>query len=180
MIKINLLTEKKKKKKLKGMSDFVMVIIAVSSTVLILMGLITFLLKSNISRLRTESEFNKAKLSELNKKINEVKKYEKLNKEIEQRSVLIETLRKNQAIPVKMLSDVSTAVPEGVWLTSMTYNNSNVGLEGYAFTNIDIVSYVENLKKSENLADVYLEESKQVEVEKVQVYKFKLNFKMKV
>jgi len=46
--------------------------------------------------------------------------------------------------------------------------------------NIDIVSYVENLKKSVNFTDVYLEESKQVEFEKVPVYKFKLNFKVKV
>lgn len=180
MIKINLLTEKKKKKKFKGLPDFIVTIIIVNGAILIVIGLITFLLKSNVSRLKVESESNKAKLTELNKRINEVKKYEKLNKEIEQRAVLIETLRKNQAVPVRILSDVSIAIPEGVWLTSMVYKSNNVGVEGYAFTNIDIVTYVENLKKSENLTDVYLEESKQVEVEKVQVYKFKLNFKIKV
>ncbi|MBT9139292.1 MAG: hypothetical protein DDT31_01876 [Syntrophomonadaceae bacterium] len=75
---------------------------------------------------------------------------------------------------------MSAAIPEGVWLSSMTYKENGVRLEGYAFTNIEIVTYVENLKRSENFIDIYLEESKQVEFEKVQVYRFNLNFKVKV
>jgi type IV pilus assembly protein PilN len=180
MIRINLLAEKKKKKRVKGPSSFLMTIILVSGTALIVMGLATFVLKMSVSKLQEQSESNKAKLVELNRKINEVKKYEKLNKEIEQRNTLIETLRKNQAVPVRILDEVSTVMPEGIWLISMTYKDNGVGLEGYAFTNIDIVSYVENLKKSVNFTDVYLEESKQVEFEKVQVYRFRLNFKVKV
>ncbi|WP_333654246.1 PilN domain-containing protein [Dissulfurispira sp.] len=180
MIRINLLAEKKKKKRVKGPASFLVAIIIVSGAALIVMGLVTFLFKSSVSKLKAQSESNKAKLTELNKKINEVKKYEKLNKEIEQRNALIETLRKNQAVPVRILDDVSTVMPKGIWLASMTYKDSGVGLEGYAFTNIDIVSYVENLKKSVNFTDVYLEELKQVEFEKVQVYRFKLNFKVKV
>jgi len=180
MIRINLLAEKKKKKRVKGPANFLVAIIIVSGATLLIMGLITFVLKSSISKLKAQSELNKAKLTDLNRKINEVKKYEKLNKEIEQRNALIETLRKNQAVPVRILDNVSSAMPEGIWLASMTYKDSSVGLEGYAFTNIDIVSYVENLKKSVNFTDVYLEESKQVEFEKVQVYRFKLNFKVKV
>ncbi|MDI6728225.1 MAG: PilN domain-containing protein [Thermodesulfovibrionales bacterium] len=180
MIRVNLLAEKKKKKRVKGPASFLVAIIIASGAALILMGFVTFMLKSSVSKLKAQSESNKAKLAELNKKINEVKKYEKLNKEIEQRNALIETLRKNQAVPVRILDDVSMVMPEGIWLASMTYKDNGVGLEGYAFTNIDIVSYVENLKKSVNFTDVYLEESKQVEFEKVPVYKFKLNFKVKV
>lgn len=180
MIRINLLAEKKKRRGIKGPASFLVSIILVSGTVLLIMGLVAFLFKSSVSKLRAQSESNKAKLTELNKKINEVKKYEKLNKEIEQRNALIDALRKNQAVPVMILDDVSTAMPEGIWLASMSYKDNGVGLEGYAFTNMDIVSYVENLKKSVNFTDVYLEESKQVEFEKVQVYKFKLNFKVKV
>jgi type IV pilus assembly protein PilN len=180
MIRINLLAEKKKKKRVKGPASFLVAIIIVSGAALIVMGLVTFLFKSSVSKLKAQSESNSTKLTELNKKINEVKKYEKLNKEIEQRNALIETLRKNQAVPVRILDDVSTVMPEGIWLASMSYKDNGVGLEGYAFTNMDIVSYVENLKKSVNFTDVYLEESKQAEYEKVQVYKFKLSFKVKV
>lgn len=180
MIKINLLAEKKKKKRVKGPESFLVAIILVSSVTLIVMGLVALLLLSSVSRLRTESESNKAKMAELIRKINEVKRYERLNKEIEQRNALIESLRKNQAAPVMILDNVSATLPEGLWLASLTYKEGGVVLEGFAFTNIDIVSYVENLKKSTGFTDVYLEESKQVDFEKVQVYKFRLNFKVKV
>ncbi len=180
MIRINLLAEKKKKRKLRGTANFLVTIGIASGAALLVMGLITFVLASMASSLRKQSESNKAKLTELTRKINEVKKYETLNKEIQQRNTLIDTLRKNQAVPVRILNDVSAAIPEGVWLSSMTYKENGVRLEGYAFTNIDIVTYVENLKRSENFIDIYLEESKQVEFEKVQVYRFNLNFKVRV
>ncbi|MBI5213718.1 MAG: PilN domain-containing protein [Nitrospirae bacterium] len=183
MIRINLLSEerkKKKKKKIKGPSNFLVTVgLAVLSAVLIAGGAALFF-KNQVSQLKKQSEANKAKIADLAKKTNEANRYEKLNKEIAQRSVIIEGLRKNQSVPVRILDNVSTAMPEGVWLVMMTYKDNGIVLEGYAFSNTDIVSYVENLKKSENFADVYLDESVQAEVEKVQVYKFKLNFKMRV
>ncbi len=119
-------------------------------------------------------------MASLSKKIAEIKKFEKLNKELEQRSTLIETLRKNQAIPVRILDEVSSVIPEGVWLNSLAYKENGVSMEGFAFTNIDIVSYIDNLKRLGSVSDVYLEESRESEVEKVKVYKFKLSFKVRV
>jgi type IV pilus assembly protein PilN len=180
MIKINLLTEKKKKKRIRRPANILILTAAITAVTFVLASAAVFYLKSEVSKLKSKSETNKALIAELTKKINEVKRFEQLNKEIEQRNALIETLRKNQAVPVRILDDVSTVMPKGIWLASMTYKDNGVGLEGYAFTNIDIVSYIETLKKSVNFTDVYLEESKQVEFEKVQVYRFKLNFKVKV
>lgn len=54
-----------------------------------------------------------------------------------------------------------------------------MNLEGIAFTNDDIVAYIENLKRSGDMADVYLEESRESEIEKVKVYRFKLKFNVK-
>lgn len=180
MIRVNLLAWKKKKDKvIKAPANFLVMAGVVGGTTIIVTGVFIFFLNSNVSKLRSQSELNNAQLTELKKKISEVKKYERLNKEIEQRNVLIETLRGNQAVPVKLLDNVSTALPQGVWLASLTCKENRISLEGYAFTNIDIVSYVENLKKSVNFTDVYLEESRQIEFEKAQVYKFKLNFNVK-
>ena len=119
-------------------------------------------------------------MASLAKKINEVKKYEQLNKDLEGRSKLIESLRKTQSIPVWILDHLSSVIPEGVWLNSVSYVGDGVSLEGVAFTNQDVVSYVENLKRSGNITDVYLEETRESEMEKVKVYRFKLNFKIKV
>ncbi|MDI6800657.1 MAG: PilN domain-containing protein [Thermodesulfovibrionales bacterium] len=187
MIKINLIAERKKKKEKKEKKAEVRVpsklpVAIIGITFITLLGAVAlfFYLQSEVSSLKSQSESNKITINDLQKKITETKKYEALNKEINQRSNVIETLRNSQSVPVKILDIVSRKVPEGVWLSALTYKVNAVGLEGYAFTNIEIVSYVENLKKSEDFTDVYLEESKQVEIEKVLVYKFKLRFNVKV
>ncbi len=184
MIRINLLTEKKRKAKkevaAKAVPRFLIKLILVTVLAIIGAGAVVYYLKSEMSQLQAQSNANKATIAALQKKIDETKRYEKLNKDIQQRTAIIESLRKNQAVPARLLDDVSSLVPEGVWVSSLIFKDNGVSLEGYAFTNIDIVAYVENLKKSGSLTEVSLEESKQAEFEKVPVYRFKLNFKVKV
>jgi Tfp pilus assembly protein PilN len=184
MIKINLLPEEKKKRKkrkeAKPYPKIVVTIGTVTFATLLITGGAVYFFKSNISQLKEQTESNKAAIANLKKKTEEVKKYEKLNKEFEQRNNLIENLRKNQSVPVRILDDVSAMIPEGVWLNSMNCKDKDIVIEGYAFTNIDVVAYVANLKKSVNITDINLDESRQTEVEKVSVYKFKLSFKVKV
>ncbi|MCL4456390.1 MAG: PilN domain-containing protein [Nitrospirae bacterium] len=184
MIRINLLSEEKKKqkkkRKIKGPSNFLVTVGIAALAALLVSGGAAFFFKNQVSQLKSRSDSNKAKLAELARQTNEANRLDKLNKEIAQRSVIIEGLRKNQSVPVKILDNVSKEIPEGLWLVMMTYKDTGVVVEGYAFSNADIVSYVENLKKSENFSDVYLDESVQAEIEKVQVYKFKLSFKIRV
>lgn len=182
MIKINLLPEaarKAKKKRAKGPSSFIILFSAITVTTLLIMGGTTFFFKSEVTRLRDQSEANKAVVASLAKKIAEVKKYEQLNKELDARGKLIESLRKTQSVPVWILDHLSSIIPEGVWLNSISYVGDGVSLEGVAYTNQDVVSYVDNLKRSGNIADVYLEETRESEIDKVKVYRFKLNFKVK-
>lgn len=181
MIKINLLVEKKKgKKKPRGPANFLIPIAIVSGVAVLLMSAVALLFVLQISQLKQQRDANKGALEKLAVKINEVKKFEQLNKDLEQRAAVIEMLKKNQAVPVMILDEVGSIMPEGIWLSSLAYKDNGVSLEGFAFTNIDIVSYIDNLKKSGSFSDVYLNESTEAEVEKVKVYKFKLNFRVKV
>ncbi len=90
------------------------------------------------------------------------------------------TLTLAVVLGIILLDNVSALVTEGVWLSGMSYRDNRAVVDGYAFTNMDIVSFVENLKKSGAVTDVYLDESKEAEIEKVAVYKFKLNFRVRV
>lgn len=180
MIRINVLTEKRKKKVRKGPASFLALLAAATLAAVVVSGGAILFITSKVSTLNEQSAANKATIGDLSKKIDEIKRYEKLNKEIAQKSALIETLRKNQSVPVRILDEVSSLVPEGLWLDTLSYKDTGITLEGFAFTNIDIVAYVENLKKSKGFADVYLEESRESEIEKVKVYRFKMNFKVRV
>ncbi len=181
MIRINLLIERKaKEKKIPLPGRFPLLVLGCIIASIVVMGIVTVYFKAKIAGLESQREVNKATISQLAKKITEVKRYEQLNKEYDKKNTLIETLRKNQSVPVRLLENVSALTPEGVWLTALTYRDPTVSLEGYAFSNIDLVAYVDNLKKTSSISDVYLQESRQTEIEKVSVYKFNLNFKVKV
>lgn len=177
MIRINLLPVKRKKKA-KPLPTFVISTIAASAVILCVLAYLFFYYQSQLKDAQGRFETNKQKMAELKSKIVEVDNFEKLNKTLDERSKLIEQLRKNQNIPVMMLDEVSKHLPNGVWLSSMTVAGNTISLSGYAFTNSDVVTYVENLKNSKSLAEIYLQESKQAEVEKIPLYQFKLTFKV--
>jgi type IV pilus assembly protein PilN len=183
MIKINLLPEKKPKEedvKASPAKSFLTLIGGITLAVLLVMGGISYYFASyEKSNLLKQSENNKNQITQLQKKIQDVKKFEALNASIQLKTTLIENLRKHQAVPVRILDEVSSVLPEGVWLTSLTYKDNIVKIEGVAYTNLDIVSYVENFKKSAIITEVSLDESKYDEIDKIQVYKFKLNFRVK-
>jgi len=190
MIRINLLAERKQKKQTKaeipnirdqkrGLTFLTLLAIATGTTILV-MAMVVFYLKWNVADLKSEYSTNQSKIEEFKKKIDEVKKYEALNKAIQQKSSLIENLKKNQSVPVRLLDDISNLLPDGIWLSAVAYNNPQVTIEGIGFTNMDVVAFVENLKKSPTYTDVYLEETKQATVDKTDVYNFKLNFKVKI
>ena len=180
MIRINLLIEKRKKRRFMLPQNVTGLLLAVNLAALVVSGSLTVWVKSEVAQLRDRSEANKSVIGTLTKKISEINKIDKLNKELEQRSTLIEVLRKKQSVPVRILDEVSQLIPDGVWLSALFFKDNIVSFEGTAFTNTDIVFFVDNLKRSADLDDVYLEESREGEIDKVKVYHFKAHFKVKV
>jgi Tfp pilus assembly protein PilN len=135
---------------------------------------------AKVSGMHTEVSAKEKKLEELKKAINEIKNYEKNNEEVRQKTQIIEQLKKNQVVPLRLLDEVSERLPKGVWLTILNDKSGVISIEGFAHTNYDLVAYVQNLKESKYLTDVMLVESRQTAIDTFEVYKFKLTFRMKV
>lgn len=184
MIKINLLPKAEVKKvgkkvevRLTGDILKKLLIATAIPALLIIVVLAYFeFTKTNIQK---DIEKNRKILAELQKKIDEIKKFEVLNKEFERKTKLIEDLKNKQSAPVTLFSTIAKKVPDGVWLTSMGYNEGTISLEGFGFSNFNVVSFVENLKSSPEFQDVNLTESQKSEYEKAPVYKFIINLKLK-
>lgn len=180
MIKVNLITEKKKKKKKKkkltvatsASNVFKIFIIATTASVLIFGGASAYF-EYGLYNLKKEAEIQKQNLERLRKQAQETKKNEEIKKQLETTTRLIESFIANQKIPVNILNKVSLLMPDTIWLVSLTYTPT-VTLEGYGFSNSEIVSFVEALKRE--FHNVFLLESKQEEIEKTTVYKFKITF----
>ena len=179
MIKVNLLPVKRKKKP-KPVPSFIVTTIIVIAITIIVMANLAFFFNSRLSKKKTLFKTNESTIVELKHKIKEVENFEQLNKTIEQRNNIIEQLRKNQSMPVRLLDEANNLLPNGVWLNDLAVSGENVNMQGFAFANSDIVTYVDNIKNSKIFADVYLQESKSTNIENTPLYMFKLTFKIKV
>jgi type IV pilus assembly protein PilN len=179
MIKVNLLTVKRKKKH-KPIPSFIITMVIIVIATIIVMANLAFFFNSRLSKKKDLFKTNESKIVELKQKIKEVENFEQLNKTIAQRKSIIEQLKKNKSMPVRLLEEANNLLPNGVWLDKMAVSGENVGMEGYAFANSDIVTYVDNIKNSQIFTEVYLQESKSTTIENTPLYMFKLTLKIKV
>lgn len=180
MIKINLLPTKKKPPK-KVMDLQKQALLAV--LILILVGIILWYFvnrqQNQIAALEKEKISAETRLREQDTILKEVKNVEEERKKVAEKIDVIEKLKKNQSGPVRLLDEISKALPLGVNVSAMSESSSNINLEGEAFTNEDVVRFVDNLKASRLLANVMLLETSQTKREGIDMYKYKLQFTYK-
>lgn len=178
MIRINLLPSKKKK----AFALPPVFIYGITATVVVIIAIITgtFYLNMQVSSKRDEITTKEQKLKKLQAALEEVKNYEKDNKDYREKTNIIEALKKNQIVPLRLLDEVSEMLPKGVWLTSLNDKGGVISIEGFAFTNSELVAYVQNLKGSKYFIEVMLVESRQTQIEEFSIYKFNLTLKITV
>jgi len=80
--------------------------------------------------------------------IQQVQQFEQRKAQLQQRVVLIEQLRKGQTGPVHMLDQISRALPEMLWLTTLKQVNAEIVMEGKATTLTGLSEFVSNLETS--------------------------------
>jgi type IV pilus assembly protein PilN len=177
MIKINLLpTKKKPPKKVIDLQQ--QLLLALLVLILVTMGMWYFwnTQQNRITALEGEKTKAEAHLREQDNILKEVKNVEEERKKVAEKIEVIEKLKKNQAGPVRLLDEVSKSLPLGVNVASLSESSNGINIEGEAFTNEDVVRYVDNLKASRLLSDVTLLETSQAKREGLDIYKYKLQF----
>jgi len=177
MIKINLLpTKKKAPKKVINLQQ--QLILAVLVLVIVGMGMGYYWVKQKerISELEGQKASAEKKIAEQDNLLKEVKNVEDERKKVAEKIEIIEKLKKNQAGPVHLLDVVSTSLPKSVNIASLSESNGNVSIDGEAFTNEDVVRFIENLKSSPLLMSVMLLETSESKREGIDIYKYKLQF----
>jgi Tfp pilus assembly protein PilN len=164
MIKINLLTEKKQVKtkapaaiKVEGAGggrNLLLVAILVVGAVIA--GGWWFTLSNEHAdwvQKHTEADRELERLAEIRKKGEEYKK----RKELLQRKIdLITELKKQQAVPVHILDEISKNLPDFLWLESMSSGKNSIDIKGKATTYNAVSNFYSNLTGSGHFQDVSL------------------------
>ena len=85
--------------------------------------------------------------------IEEVKGYEDKKKSLEEKIALINNLKTNQKGPVRLMDEISKALPDLVWLSSLEVAGNQITMKGKTLAPTAVATYLENLKKSPFFAE---------------------------
>ena len=160
MIRINLLTEAKAaaaKKKGPALPTGAKLnnLILIGGLLLGLIYIGTMFLVLTSQRRHLDEEIGKAKeeVARLKSIIDEVKSYEDKKRSLEEKIALIKELKNNQRGPVRLMDEVSKALPDLVWLTDLQVAGNLLTLKGRTLSPNAVATYLENLKKSPFFAE---------------------------
>lgn len=166
MIRINLLGRGKvravKAKKIRSASNQAIQLIMAISVVVISVGIVFFweraLVKQEeeVSRQIVQAKKEKVRQEGL---LKENEAFEKRRKLLETRINVIESLKKNQSGPVRVLDVLSDCIQqsEGVWLRELTQKDNTITINGTAVGSPDnIADFMTNLVRVGNFRNVNL------------------------
>lgn len=151
---------------------------AVLGAVLLTVGIIGYLYLSQTSELnRKRSLVNEkeARKAELDKVLKTVAELEATKAKLESKVKTIQDLKSRQHAAVKMMDEVSKALPENVWLTKLTFNSDLVNLEGSASTNDLVADFIRNMKASNFFINEKFNGSNRKVTAGTEVFNFKLS-----
>jgi type IV pilus assembly protein PilN len=98
-------------------------------------------LDEDIGRARLEA----ARLKSI---IEEVQGYEQKKANLQAKIDLINSLKINQKGPVRLMDEISRALPDLVWLSSLDVSGGQIVMRGRTLSPNAVSTYLENLKKS--------------------------------
>ncbi len=101
---------------------------------------------SSVNRQVREAEAEFEKLRPIIKEVNDFKRKQT---DLENNVAVIKNLKRQQKGPVHIMDRVSRAVPELLWLDSMTVRGNRIGLRGKAFNTNAVAAFIQNLDEVE-------------------------------
>lgn len=124
-----------------------------------------------------QAQAEKSKLQYVIARLDEV---EQRKVSLEKRISLITALKSQQQIVVRIVDEISKALPDWVWLTEASYDGQKVTLKGKALSNNLIADYILALENSLYLSNVNIISSTQKTTPKSQYLEFSLTANVEV
>ena len=137
-------------------------------------------LDEEIEARQAEKLDKEKQVAQLKEQVTQVSDFESRKKVLEDKNRIIDQLEKSRVGPVKVLDHVSQSLePLKVWLVRIAVTGNDIDLEGRAATNDDVVEFVNNLRKTDYFTDINLHESRAAVESQLNIYQFKLGFRLK-
>jgi type IV pilus assembly protein PilN len=155
MIRINLLAADREKQPRKAASlgfDIGQKVTLVCSLILVAtalgVGWWWWMLDRESARLTSEIAAAERETARLKTILTQVAQFETQKQQLQQRVSLIEELRKGQTGPAHLVDQLSRAMPEMLWLTSLSQDGGEITVDGRCTTLTALSDFVSNLERS--------------------------------
>lgn len=116
--------------------------------------------------------------TQMEKSVQEIKKFKEDESKIQTRINYLERLTKNRFREIKVVDLIQQVIPEKVWLTKVDVNDGRVVIGGYAMTDFEISSFMESLAKSVHFVDVNLLNSSETQFDGLTIKLFEISCSM--
>ena len=179
MIKINLLPREERVRR--APVNTTLILAAAGAVVLVLaMAYGWYWLTGEVGRLQASLQQTQADLKRFEEMAKQVDRFRQDKARLEEKIKVIQTLVTAQGGPVRILDEVSKALPNEVWLTAMNRTGKRLEISGIAFSNFNVATLMTSLgKASDLLSSVDLVVSEKTQVEGVPVEKFTITMEVK-
>lgn len=180
MIKINLLPRDGRPRGPVNVNMNILFASLAALVVLAGMGYGWYWLNDQVVRLEANIQQTEADLKRYEELAKQVATFQGDKKRLEEKIKVIESLMLAQTGPVRLLDEVSKALPNEVWLTSFARSGKKMDILGIAFSDIRVADFMTNLSGASSLiSSVDLVESANATVEAVQVKRFSITVELK-
>ena len=179
MIRINLLPKEQRVQRAPVSTTRILATVA-GVILLLAMAYGWYWLSSDVSRLETSIQETRTELKRFEELAKQVDKYRAEKKRLEEKIQVIQTLVAAQAGPVRLLDELSKALPAEVWLTALNRTGKRLEISGIAFTNFNVAALMTNLGKATDvISNVDLVVSEKTTVEQIPVERFTISMDIK-
>ncbi len=174
MIRINLLPVRAAQRKEKLRSQLSILFLCL---LLALIGCAAayFKQESETKELNEEIAQVEARNNALKKQIGEVRDIEKRKAELAKKLDILQSLKEGKTGPVRLLDELSRALPDKLWLTSFSESSGNIQIAGYGISQNVVAEFMRNLGSSPYYANIELTVTEQTNLGGVKVHKFSLS-----
>jgi len=159
MLRINLLPVRQLKRRAKARNQIVSMIIA-WCCLLIFLGIIGLWQAGRVSSLEGQIVQLNQQKDAFKPILADIENVKKQKEELERKTAIIKTLRKESSITVRVLDEVAKNIDnKRLWLESLDQDGPTLNLTGVALDNETVAQFMDKLKASDFIIDVNLTSS---------------------
>ncbi|SHO51974.1 PilN domain-containing protein [Desulfopila aestuarii] len=159
MIRINLLPVRQLKKRAKARNQIVAVTIGFIFF-LAALGAVAYLQTMKVSALQTAIADTNREIEKFKPVLAQIKQIEATQKELERKSAVIDKLKSDSSLTVRVLDEVANIIDnERMWLLDLNQQGGSLSLNGVALDNQTVAEFMDDLKLSPFVSNVELTDS---------------------